>query len=60
MIIDCYSDDLTAIIDARVQARADRKQANRRRYERRYWRRNPEWVPYTTEAHRYAMLGAYQ
>jgi hypothetical protein len=36
MIIDCYHNDLTAIINARLQARHDRKRRNRLRYERQY------------------------
>jgi hypothetical protein len=39
MITDCHHDDLTAIINARVQARHDRKAANRKRYLRRHQRR---------------------
>lgn len=35
-IIDCYHNDLTAIINARVQARHERKARNRERYERQY------------------------
>lgn len=39
MITDCHHTDLTAIINARVQAHHDRKQRNRSRYQRQYARR---------------------
>jgi hypothetical protein len=39
MIQDCHFNDLTAIVNARVQARAERKAANRRRYHRHYRRK---------------------
>ena len=39
VILDCYHNDLTAIINARAVARHDRKIRNRARYKRQYARR---------------------
>jgi hypothetical protein len=43
MITDCHHDDLTAIINARVQARHDRKAANQLRYERKHRWTQPQY-----------------
>jgi hypothetical protein len=39
MIQDCHHNDLTAIINARLQERYERKARNKRRYLRSYRRR---------------------
>lgn len=38
MILDCYHNDLTAIVNARAVARHDRKIRNFKRYQRQYAR----------------------
>ena len=44
VILDCYHNDLTAIINARAVARHDRKTRNRKRYYRQYFRRMANWL----------------